>query len=206
VDPALHGLLIDQTFDRHEMYCFDTAEPIVSGRPADRLGHGGRVFTVVINGDGRAVVTNNLWYVGEVPAEFRDRVFANGYLYAYPRGFRYEVTYADGSHNLARVTESSAEAAFATASRMSAGGDQVDVAHAPADGERHLIASFAGGRALPAGAARLGSQADFPVPVAAALSSLRAKAIAAGRPGVLRRARPDAAVRNAQIGVGVRLG
>jgi hypothetical protein len=202
-DPARYGLVIERriTDERPEMYCFDTAEPIVTGQPPGQLGHGGQVFAVAFN-SGTRVVTNNLWHLGEVPAWFDYKVSPNASLYAYPRGFRYEVTYADGSHNLAMVTESSAEAAFATASRMSAGGDQVDVAHAPAGGERCLIASFAGGLALPAGAARMPGPADFPAPVAAALSPLRAATGTAGRPGMLRRGRPQT-VRSAQASAGV---
>jgi hypothetical protein len=42
VDPARHGLVIDETRGRPEMYVFDAAQPIVTGRPASQLGHRGR--------------------------------------------------------------------------------------------------------------------------------------------------------------------
>ena len=206
VDPARHGMVIDETAGRPVLYCFDVAQPIVTGRPASQLGQGGRVYAVTFTGAGKVVVTNNLWRAGEVPAELRDRFPANGLLQAYPHGDRYDVTYASGSHNLRRVTESSAEAAFAAASRMSAAGDQVDVTHVRASTERHLVASFAGGRALRPGAARLrahlGAQPDFPVPVGAALSSRQLQAIAAGDPGLLSRIGRVAAARTAQAGTG----
>ena len=37
------------------------------------LGHGGRIFNVAWH-DGRNVRTNNLWYQGEIPANFRSRM------------------------------------------------------------------------------------------------------------------------------------
>lgn len=37
------------------------------------LGHGGRLFKIKMLSDGQIVETNDLWYQGEIPQEYRDR-------------------------------------------------------------------------------------------------------------------------------------
>nr|WP_297937003.1 hypothetical protein [uncultured Lachnoclostridium sp.] len=54
-----------------ECYFVDT--PALSTKPSSMLGHAGRRFTIRTF-DGKIIETNNLWYNGMIPSEFRDQL------------------------------------------------------------------------------------------------------------------------------------
>lgn len=54
-----------------ECYCLGT--PVLSTKPSSMLGYGGRHFTIRIS-NGEVIETNNLWYNGTVPPEFKDQL------------------------------------------------------------------------------------------------------------------------------------
>lgn len=54
-------------------YRVDFAKPIKNDRNPDNLGMAGRKFRIRML-DGREVVTNDLWYQGPIPPEFRPRL------------------------------------------------------------------------------------------------------------------------------------
>lgn len=55
-------------------YYFDKSEPIVDVNKKAFVGFGGRRFEIKMLDTGKTTTTNNLWYNGEVPEEFRDRL------------------------------------------------------------------------------------------------------------------------------------
>ncbi len=151
------GIVIDEAGGRRDLWCYDPAQPIVTDRNPDWLGYAGAPFALTF-ADGQVVVTNNLTHLGEIPPSLHDQVPVNAVVARLQTGDTYELSHAgDTGHNLRRVTTSPTDA-LSLASRMSGTGDQVDVAHIQGNGRRAVIASFAGGGALPQDQPRNGLQ------------------------------------------------
>lgn len=143
------GIVVSQTDDCRDLYCFDPAQPIITGRPADWLGFGGRPFSVA-TADGQVVVTNNLAHLGQIPPEFHPSFPPDAVVTMLPPGDTYEVAYSGDAHNLRKVMTGPG-ASLMTAARMSSGSDPVDVVQVGRDDARTVIAQFADGKPLPPG-------------------------------------------------------
>lgn len=63
------GTVVAEKGGSRDQFIFDPACPVVSGQEMSELGFGGLRWLVVF-GDGRRVVTNNLSHLGEVPPWF----------------------------------------------------------------------------------------------------------------------------------------
>jgi hypothetical protein len=203
------GVVVDETDGRRDLWCFDPESPIITDRPLDWLGFGGQPFSIEF-ADGQVVVTNDLNHLGTIPAGSHDQFPPNAAITGLPDGDTYEARYADAAgHNLRLVTATSPAESFTVASRMSGTGDQVDVTRIDGDGRRELLASFAGGKALPQDRARSGPQRASPaasgsgVPITldfpAALTHVPARPDT-GQPG--RRAGVPTTARTRAAGVG----
>ena len=59
-------------------YRVDFAQPLKTGDP-NHLGMSGRKYHIQMT-DGRSVVTNDLWYQGQIPERFRDRLPDNAVM------------------------------------------------------------------------------------------------------------------------------